>query len=273
MTIRRSAGVLVAIVMSIVAAGCGGSDEARPDLAFVSTRDGDYAIYAASATGGGERRLTDADVDASTPEGLFFQDEPAWSPDGSTIAFAQDLGTSPQIVVIKPDGTDKRTVGGGAARFPGPVWSPAGDAIAYPREEEPRGIGLVSPDGTNERIVEIGLPGASLSFPAWRRPAPLPTRRRQCVMTGTARADVLRGKNLGDVLYGGAGNDRIYGAGEKDVLIGGPGHDRLFGGSGNDVFQAKDAKRDYLFGGPGRDRGVYDLYRDKTRSIERYDPE
>ena len=75
------------------------------------------------------------------------------------------------------------------------------------------------------------------------------------------------------MLYGGAGNDRIYGAGEKDVLIGGPGNDRRFGGSGNDVFQAKDAQRDYLFGGPGRDRGVYDLYRDKTRSIERYDPE
>ena len=41
-----------------------------------------------SASGGGEQRLTDADVDASTPEGLFFQIEPAWSPDGSTIAFA-----------------------------------------------------------------------------------------------------------------------------------------------------------------------------------------
>ena len=102
------------------------------------------------------------------------------------------------------------------------------------------GIGLVSPDGTNERIVETGLPGASLSFPAWRRPAPLPTHRRACVITGTPGADVLRGKNRGDVLYGGAGDDRIYGAGGNDVLIGGPGHDRLFGGPGKDVFQAKD---------------------------------
>ena len=53
MTIRRLAGVLVAIVSAIVGAGCGGSDEARPDLAFVSTRDGDYAIFEMNADGGG----------------------------------------------------------------------------------------------------------------------------------------------------------------------------------------------------------------------------
>ena len=35
------------------------SDQADPDLVFVSTRDGDYAIYGMSASGGGEHRLTD----------------------------------------------------------------------------------------------------------------------------------------------------------------------------------------------------------------------
>ncbi len=48
-----------------------------------------------SASGGGEHRLTDAQGDPSTPSGLFFQIEPAWSPDGSTIAFASKRsGTS-----------------------------------------------------------------------------------------------------------------------------------------------------------------------------------
>jgi len=208
-------------------------------------------LAVARADGSGQRRLTDGEVQW-----------PAWSPDGTTIAFA----TSTRIDVIKPDGTGRRTVAS-AAGFPGPVWSPAGDTIAYGR---PTGIGLVSPDGTNARVVETGLPPAVPAYPAWRRPAPLPTHRRACVITGTPGTDVLRGQNRGDVLYGGAGGDRIYGAGGKDVLIGGPGHDWLFGGRGTDVLQAQDKTRDYLFGGPGRDRGTYDIGRDKVKSVERF---
>ena len=195
---------------------------------------------------------------------------PAWSPDGSAIAFTRDLGTSREIDVIESDGTDERRVAGGAVLFPGPVWSPDGDAIAYTREEEPMRVGVVRPDGTNERIVDTSLPGASLSFPAWRRSAPLPTHRRACVVTGTPGADVLRGRERGDVLFGGDGNDRLYGTDGKDVLLGGSGHDRLFGGAGNDLFSTRDAKRDYLVGGPGWDQGSYDLYRDRVKSVERY---
>ena len=229
----------------------------------------------ARADGSGQKRLIDGNV-------LW---RPAWSPDGSTIAFTRRLGTSNQIDLIKPDGTDERTIAGSAA---GPVWSPDGDAIAYSRQEEPMGIGVVKADGTNEQVIETGLPGATPSGPAWRRPAPLPTPRRRCVITGTPGADVLRGKNRGDVLYGGAGGDRLYGAGGKDVLIGGDGNDRLYGergrdvligssghdwlsgGFGNDLFMTKDGQRDYLFGGPGSDRGSYDLYRDRIKSVEKY---
>jgi hypothetical protein len=195
---------------------------------------------------------------------------PAWSPDGHAIAFTR-LGTSSEIHVTERDGTGDRVVGGAAVSYPGPEWSPAGDAIAYAGEP---GIVVVSPDGTTERVVESGVPGVFLSYPAWRRSAPLPTRRRACVITGTPGADVLRGRNKGDVLYGGDGNDRIHGAGGNDVLIGGPGHDWLYGGPGTDVFHAKDDTRDYLFGGPGTDRGAYDLGgRDKTKSVEHYEGE
>ena len=228
----------------------------------------------ARADGSGQQRLTDGNVLS-----------PAWSPDGSTIVFTRRLGISDQIDVIKPDGTDERTIADGAAQ---PAWSPDGDAIAYARQEEPMGIGVVKADGTNERIIETGLPGVSLSSPSWRRSAPLPSHRRPCVVTGTPGADVLRGTNRGDVLFGDAGNDVLRGAGGKDVLFGGVGndvlhgaggkdvlfgdlgHDRLFGGSGNDLFMTRDGKRDYLFGGSGWDRGSYDLYRDRTRSVERY---
>jgi Tol biopolymer transport system component len=230
-------------------------------LAYV-VRDAErqsVGLAVAREDGTGQRLLAQGNVTA-----------PAWSPDGGTIAFTRTLDASSQIEVIKPDGTDERTVAGDAVGFLGPAWSPDGDAIAYTRTS---GVRVVSPDGTNERIVETGLPGADTAFPSWRRSAPLPTHRRACVITGTPGPDVLRGKNRGDVIFGGAGNDRLYGAGGKDVLFGGSGHDWLFGGAGNDLFMTRDAKRDYLFGGPGWDRGSYDLYRDRTKSVERYEPQ
>jgi Tol biopolymer transport system component len=217
-------------------------------------------LAVAREDGGGQRLLTQGNAMA-----------PAWSPDGGTIAFTRKLGASSQIEVIKPDGTGERMVASSAVSWPGPAWSPDGDGIAY--MSRPSGVRVVSPDGTNERIVETGLPGADTAFPSWRRSAPLPMHRRPCVVTGTPGADVLRGKNRGDVLFGGAGNDRLYGAGGKDVLFGGSGHDWLFGGAGNDFFMTRDAKRDYLFGGPGWDKGSYDLYRDRTKSVERYEPQ
>ena len=80
MLIRLLITALVAGVTFGVA-GCGGGNvEARPDLAFVSTRDGDYSVYEMNADGGAQGRLTDAEMDASTPGGLFFQVEPACRP-------------------------------------------------------------------------------------------------------------------------------------------------------------------------------------------------
>ena len=42
----RAAGPLVAVGTALLLAACGGSDDSDPDLLVVSTRDGDYAIYA-----------------------------------------------------------------------------------------------------------------------------------------------------------------------------------------------------------------------------------
>jgi len=214
-------------------------------------------LAVAGADGSGQQKLTAGKVLS-----------PTWSPDSGTIAFTR-LGTSARLEVIKPDGTDGRVI---AAEGWGPAWSPDGSAIAFGTQEEPAGIHVVNTDGTNERVVETGLPGAVSSSAAWRRPAPLPTHRRRCVIAGTPRAEVLRGKNRGDVLYGGGGDDTIHAAGGDDVIIGGPGHDRLFGGDGNDFFMAKDGRRDHLFGGAGKDVGAYDVKLDRHKSVEYYVP-
>jgi Tol biopolymer transport system component len=54
---------------------------------------------------------------------------PAWSPDGSQIAFSSDRGGSPHVYVMDPDGSNVRRLSDGWGEYP--AWSPDGSAIAY----------------------------------------------------------------------------------------------------------------------------------------------
>ena len=48
-----------------------------------------------------QKRLTRTEVDTSSPAGLFFQIDPAWSPDGAKIAFASRRAGSSDIYVMR----------------------------------------------------------------------------------------------------------------------------------------------------------------------------
>jgi TolB protein len=162
MTIRHFA-VLVAIVTAIVGAGCGGSDEARPDLAFVSTRDGDYAIFEMNADGGAQHRLTPrAGNGSSSPARLFFQIEPAWSPDALQIAFSSRRSGTLDLYVMNADGTGTRRLTSGKQNDSHPTWSDDGMRLAFERDGD---IYVMSADGSGARRISDTT--AEEREPAW----------------------------------------------------------------------------------------------------------
>lgn len=157
----RSIGVLCATVATVLG-GCAGDEQARPDLAFVSTRDGDYAIFEMNADGGAQQRLTPREVDASSPSKLFFQIEPAWSPDASRIAFSSRRSGTFDIYVMRADGTNTQQLTSGKESDSHPSWSPDGGRLVFERAGD---IYLVNIDGSGAR--RISDPLVEEKEPAW----------------------------------------------------------------------------------------------------------
>jgi TolB protein len=157
----RSAAVAA---VALVTAGCGGSGEPRPDLLAVSTRDGDYAIYAMDSGGARQTRLTEEVGNPSTPTGLFFQIEPSWSPDGRLIAFASKRAGSFDLFVMNADGTGARPITSTKEDDGHPTWSPDGTRIAFSRGAA-GALYVTSADGSGVKRVTSDT--ASESHPAW----------------------------------------------------------------------------------------------------------
>lgn len=100
----------------------------------MSTKDGDYAIFGADADGKHVRRLTKEKGDPSTPAGLFFQIEPAWSPDGLRIVFVSARDEVAHLFVMNPDGTGTRRVTNTKKNDGRASWSPDGKQLVFGRE-------------------------------------------------------------------------------------------------------------------------------------------
>ena len=74
-----------------------------------------FEIYVVNADGSGLTRLTSDSADDFSP---------AWSPDGSRIAFASDRDGNPDVYVINTDGSGITRLTNNLASDLHPSWSP-----------------------------------------------------------------------------------------------------------------------------------------------------
>jgi hypothetical protein len=123
---------------------------------FVSQRTGNPDVWLLDEQGR-ERRLT---FDAS-PDLM-----PAWSPDGTRIAFESFRDGNGEIYVMDADGSNLINLTGNPADDRAPSWSPDGERIAFESERDgATDIYTMKADGTGQTRVTFG-PGLSFA-PQW----------------------------------------------------------------------------------------------------------
>ena len=110
-------------------------------IAFARLVNGAWGLFLMNADGGAASLLIQRE----------FAGSPAWSPDGSQIAFRSDndspVGTYSRIFVINVDGTGLHQVPPDSSHSgdDGPAWSPDGTRIAFTRGGK---LQVVNADGT-----------------------------------------------------------------------------------------------------------------------------
>jgi WD40 repeat protein len=128
-------------------------------LAFTKDPSGNVEIYVMNADGTGATRLTNS---------VGYDQDPAWSPDGTQIAFAstRDDGTFHEIYVMNADGSAVRRLTDSPASDGKPAWSPDGSKIAFASNRDGDGeIYVMNADGTG--VTQLTNNGFSDRDPSW----------------------------------------------------------------------------------------------------------
>jgi TolB protein len=165
-------------------------------IVFGAMQSNRRGLYIINADGTGERQLLDGydtwrpdwspdgrsivyqdyrevaviSVDGGEPTMLAFGESPAWSPDGTRIAFARraSSGAPPEelgIFTMAPDGTGLTRVTSGSLDDE-PDWSPDGRRIVFTRHESRVELHVVNADGTG--LTAVARDSARNVSPSWR---------------------------------------------------------------------------------------------------------
>jgi dipeptidyl aminopeptidase/acylaminoacyl peptidase len=255
-----------------------------PDTSIVALTKGDARkgfctdLYTLRVGASAMQRLTATDG---------CEGHPAWSPDGTRIAFERQLEHETEIVVSDTNGHDAHVVGHGSF----PSWSPDAHALAFlataPGEFPPlheieivdpgKGASLSTlgperPYGDVENGLTWSPDGLRLAFGFHDPQETFPLTHLATIDVDGSDSDRLTwittlpdtdpdwqplctqyGTNGDDVLTGTPGDDVICGLRGNDRLRGLGGHDVLLGGDGDDILLG-GAGDDWLFGAFGNDR-------------------
>ncbi len=160
------ARLLGASIVLACAAVAGAPEAALPafpgangKIVFVSHRDGNSEIYVMSDGGLDQTRLTND---------LAIDEQPAWSPDGTRIAWARtDRSNFQGIWVMNADGSNQTMVTSGASGADAnPAWSPDGTKIVFASIRDNINGDIYVMDANGQNQTRLTTSGSNLE-PAW----------------------------------------------------------------------------------------------------------
>jgi len=153
----RTVTVSLILAAELVLPGGGASavvSGANGKIVFTSARDGQQEIYSVNPDGTSQTRLTNNSVGDG---------EPAFSPNGSKIAFVSDRFTGNDgIFVMNADGTGQTRLADSFADG-GPTWSPDGSRIAFVGRDND--IHAINVDGSGD--ADLTRSAETDDAPAW----------------------------------------------------------------------------------------------------------
>lgn len=138
------------------------SPDGRMLALVVQEGEGNRDVYVINADGSGRVNLTGALESGSSNE---FQ--PAWSPDGSMIAFAGERKSGSGVFIVNVDGSGMRQLYEGRGLVASPTWSPDGSRIAFSAQTEQGGVALYSVSLDGSEPIQLTSGAEFSESPAW----------------------------------------------------------------------------------------------------------